>query len=72
MDKLELRLDAAQCDLICYALGMARDASLSRQHKDEFGALRSWIRHRRVKRWGDEWADKVSSAINVDVASGAH
>lgn len=69
MDKLEVRLDAEQIDAIVYALGLARDKSLSQQHRDYFASLRSWLRHRRIRKWGDEWADKVSDAINVSVAS---
>lgn len=59
MDKLELRVDAAQCDLICYALSLASDTSASDKHKGAFLSLRNWIRYRRVRKYGEapvEWS----------------
>lgn len=57
MDKLEVRLDRQQADLIVYALTKARDEAPNDRYKALFGMLRSWLRARREKRWGDEYAD---------------
>lgn len=67
--KLQVRLTADDLDLITYALGKARDDSLSQLHKDKFGQLASWLRFRRVKAYGDDALIRINDALAIPLDS---
>ena len=64
MDKIELRLDKDQADLLIFALGYARKGHPPARFTEPLRALQVWIRGRRERRWGDEYAPELAGASN--------
>lgn len=65
MDKIEVRLDRDDTDMLIYALGRARTPGDLGPFNGRLAKLQVWLRSRRERRWGDEYAPALNDTASA-------